>query len=278
MKIGLVDILKVAGFDPTRPTKLVRHPDSLGLRQQDWFELYQRYQRRPVFHGIKQLVSFRGLSGTRAGFDGVYLVNGYRASSEGLLLDCPQAEQWKRNSRFFYDLERDPRFDDLQNRLVIDWGPAVRTWAQKVTNKAVLEILAPGRALEPFVDYLEFSLTHDQLKTLFAQEDAHRDWRSALSAVAGVYLILAQTSGDQYVGSAYGEGGIWGRWRTYAATGDGGNIKLRALIERNSDYPKRFRFSVLQILPKTMALGEVLQREVLYKHKLGTRATGLNSN
>ena len=30
--------------------------------------------------------------------------------------------------------------------------------------------------------------------------------------------------------------------------------------------------------PEDDGLGEVLQREVLYKHKLGTRATGLNSN
>jgi hypothetical protein len=46
---------------------------------------------------------------------------------------------------------------------------------------------------------------------------------------------------------------------------------------RKSD-PEQFRFSVLQILPKTMARDEVLQRETLYKHKLGTRAKGLNSN
>jgi hypothetical protein len=35
---------------------------------------------------------------------------------------------------------------------------------------------------------------------------------------------------------------------------------------------------VLQILPKTMARDEVVRREALYKHKLGTRATGLNLN
>ena len=90
-------------------------------------------------------------------------------------------------------------------------------------------------------------------------------------------MILAQKSGDLYVGSAYGESGIWGRWRKYAKSGDGGNAPLRALIEHDSDYPKQFRFSVLQILPKTLARDEVLQREVLYNHKLGTRATGLKS-
>ncbi len=42
-------------------------------------------------------------------------------------------------------------------------------------------------------------------------------------------------------------------------------------------YPAQFRFSVLQILPKTMTRAEILRRERLYKAKLGTRATGLNS-
>lgn len=142
----------------------------------------------------------------------------------------------------------------------------------------MLEIKEPGRKLPPFDDYLEFSLTYAQLRDLFNNEEAHRDWRIPLSAVAGIYLILAQASGDLYVGSAYGESGIWGRWRNYASSGNGGNVRLRELITSNSAYPEQFRFSVLQILPKTMAREEVLKREMLYKNKLGTRATGLNSN
>jgi hypothetical protein len=118
--------------------------------------------------------------------------------------------------------------------------------------------------------------TYTELKQLFDVEDAHRDWRSALTAVGGVYLILAEKSGHQYVGSAYGATGIWGRWHQYAKSGHGGNVKLRKLMN-DSDYPKNFRFSVLQILPRTMAKNEIIHRETLYKHKLGSRATGLNS-
>jgi hypothetical protein len=162
--------------------------------------------------------------------------------------------------------------------LIIEWGKATQAWVQELKNKPVLEILEHGRKLPPFVDYLEFSLTYNQLKDLFDNEQAHRDWRVPLSAIAGIYLILAQGSGDLYIGSAYGESGIWGRWRHYANSGDGGNARLRELIRRDSSYPEQFRFSVLQILPKTMARDEVLQREMLYKHKLGTRATGLNLN
>ena len=82
--------------------------------------------------------------------------------------------------------------------------------------------------------------------------EAHRDWRTPLSAVAGVYLILDQRTGALYVGSAYGANGIWGRWRGYAKTGHGGNVKLRKLMKRDPTYTAQFRFSILQIFPNTM--------------------------
>jgi hypothetical protein len=283
MTLGLVDILKIAGFDPTLPTKLLRHQDHnypvQELRRRDWLELYQRYQSKPRFHEIKQIISFYGLPGTRAGFYGVYKVRGYRSANEGSAPNsCEWSREWNRDAKFFYDLERDPQFADLRDRLIIDWGPGTLAWIQKLDNKPVLEILAPGRKLSPFVDCLEVSLAYAELKDLFKNEEAHRDWRIPLSAVAGVYLILAQRSGHLYIGSAYGESGIWGRWRNYANSGDGGNVQLRELIRSDSDYPEQFRFSVLQILPKTMAPEEVIKRETLYKEKLGTRATGLNCN
>ena len=116
------------------------------------------------------------------------------------------------------------------------------------------------------------------MKDLFKNEGAHPDWRVPLSAVKGIYLILDETEGRQYVGSAYGEEGIWGRWREYAVSKHGGNKLLRELVEREPGvYPKQFRFSVLQTLPKTMTKDEVIRRETLYKDKLGTRA-GLNRN
>jgi hypothetical protein len=281
--LGLLDILRVAGFAAEAPCKLVRHQDDRfpvdELRRRDWLELYQSYQSRPIFHEVKQLVSFYGLSGTRAGFFGVYRVLGHRPAAQGPIpTECPWSQSWNRTSRFFYDLDRDTRFDDLRHRLIIDWGPGTRTWVQNATNKAVLEIQEPGRRLPPFDDYLEFSLTYAQLKDLFANEEAHREWRARLSAVGGIYLILAETSGDLYVGSASGEEGIWGRWRQYAISGDAGNALLRKLIKSDPAYPDRFRLSLLQILPKTMARDEILRREVLYKAKLGSRAKGLNLN
>jgi hypothetical protein len=87
--IGLIDILKLSGFDPDRSlhTKLVRHQDRRypvqELRRNDWLELYQSYQAKPKFGKAKQIVSFYGLPGTRAGFYGVYRILSYRAHQAG---------------------------------------------------------------------------------------------------------------------------------------------------------------------------------------------------
>src|SRR5580698_10458023 len=94
MTFGLIDILKIAGFDDTLTTKLVRHQDRRysvqELRRNEWLELYQSYQRKPKFHGVHQIVSFYGLAGTRAGLYGVYKVRGSRPHqpADGPILDC----------------------------------------------------------------------------------------------------------------------------------------------------------------------------------------------
>jgi hypothetical protein len=283
MILGLIDILKMAGFDERKTAKLVRHQsryDSMEeLRRNDWLEVYQSYQARSVFHGIEQIISFYGLSTNRAGFYGVYRVLGHKSPNDGAdLPGCPSLTRWRSDCTFFYILDRDKRFDDFRDRIIIDWGRAALSWHQKLKNKPIVEILPPGRKLQPFGDFLEFSLTHAQLKDLFENEEAHRDWKIPLSNVAGVYLILAQKTGHLYIGSAYGATGFWGRWQQYAKTGDGGNVKIRKLIESDPDYPASFLFSILHILPRSMSKDAVIQRETEYKIKLGTRAIGLNSN
>jgi len=165
--------------------------------------------------------------------------------------------------------------------LIIDWGKGAINWAQWLDqrrDKEVLEILAPGRKLPPFVDFMKFSLRYRDLKELFGNEEAHRDWRNPLSSVAGIYLVLAEATGKMYIGSAYGTNGIWGRWREYVPEGHAKNKQLRELIESNPSYPAGFRFSVLQVLPISTSYKEVVHWEQLFKQKLGTQATGLNSN
>jgi hypothetical protein len=230
-----------------------------------------------VFHGLDFIVSFVGMGGTRARLLGVYRVLGHRSSLEvALPPGCPYLE-WQQ-SGFFYDLMREPAFDEFTHRIVIDWGRGTLAWHQNASNKPVTEILPQGQLLQPFRDYLEFSLSFSELRYLYAHEEANKEWRARLGAVAGIYLILAVTTGAQYVGSACGTEGIWGRWSTYAHDGHGGNVLLQQLLAADSAYPAGLSYSILQILPRTLALSEVLEWERRYKVKLGSRAIGLNGN
>ena len=98
------------------------------------------------------------------------------------------------------------------------------------------------------------------------------------SSNAGIYLILDTSTGNQYIGSAYGEQGIWGRWSNYLTDGSGGNKKLLELIKDNESYKDNFQFSLLKTLPTSMLKKDVVNQERIFKEKLGSKAFGLNSN
>lgn len=284
MKIGLLKLLELCGFPAGSPAKVVRHTHEKisDFVDSGIIETYQAYQSKPIFDGLDHIVSFYPASGSRAILYGVFKVCGRRSARDGYVpQNCDEAVEWQQKCDYFYVLERVSGFEELERRLVIDWGKAALAWHQQLrgNDKVVLELLAQGRQLPPFVDYLEFSLSFPQLRALFKNSEAHADWRSSLRAVAGVYLILAQPSGELYVGSAYGVEGIWGRWAQYAATGHGDNKLLMGLIKNSAEpYPEHLRFSILQILPKSFTRDEVIQREMLFKQKLGSRAHGLNAN
>ncbi|MBF1034889.1 MAG: GIY-YIG nuclease family protein [Candidatus Nanosynbacter sp.] len=59
------------------------------------------------------------------------------------------------------------------------------------------------------------------------------DWCRALRSRKGVYLITDKNTGKQYVGSAYGEDGILGRWSVYLKSGYAKNEK------ENNKYPNK---------------------------------------
>lgn len=274
------DLLNLNGLQVDDGVRLVRHRDPRydmdQLLEEGLFETYQSFQRRPVFHGLHHIVSLIGDEGATARLHGIYSVGEAKdAGAIRLPPDFPYAE-WQRHSRYYYPLARQTQYANLEDRVLIDWKG--RNWVQKVNSKQVIELLPPGKVRQPFRDYLDFVLSYRDLVELYRNPDANREWRLRLSLIAGVYLIVASTTGEQYVGSASGEFGIWGRWRQYAETGHGGNRGLRRLIDSDSRYPAAFRFSILQVLPKSLTPDQALQLEQRFKRKLGRLATSLNAN
>lgn len=282
--IPLEHMLAPLGLDPTVPgsrVAVVRHQDltldTSDIYRRGQIELYQSFQARPVFRNYSTLVSFVGLPDLEAVFVGVYQVGA--ESAPGQKVPPPEYLVGSGGlvNLFHYELTKDPRFDALQDRLVVAWQGGARNWVQGFRSMPVVEVLPDGYVRE-FPGYLDFTLTFDELKGIVGNVAAHRKWHLMLSAAAGVYLILNEATGEQYVGSAYGARGILGRWFNYADNGHGGNAQLRALVDADPNAPKKFRFSILQTLARTLTPAEVIAHERRHKEKLGTRAHGLNGN
>lgn len=53
-------------------------------------------------------------------------------------------------------------------------------------------------------------------------------------------------------------------------------MKLQKLMGGDSAYPNSFRFSILQVTPKTISRDALLKQEAMVMDKLGSRVHGLN--
>ena len=277
--LNIQELLALRGLDTTKKIKLVRHLcqqiDIQTLYRHGHLETYQSYQGRPIFD-CDFIVSFIGIEKSKAKLVGIYKIIAQKdARKTKLPRDFPFQEF--ANSGVYYDLEQCSGFEDLIDRVVIDWGEGTLAWHQWLSAKEVVEIL-PNGYLRDFPGYHDVLLEFSELVTLMRNRDSNREWHSRLSSVAGVYLIVDVKTGKQYVGSAYGGKGILGRWSNYANTGHGGNMMLCKLLSKNPGYAHNFQFSILQALDKSITKGEIIDRERFWKVKLGTRAFGLTLN
>lgn len=272
------------GFDLSQKVKIVRHQEKAYdvnfLYKNNWIEFYQSIQSKDRFKDCDYILSFLGTEGTKAIFVGAYRKTSSSSFKKEMAPEgFPYPEMLKKDL-FYYHLEKVDLLSDLKDRLVIDWGKATRNWCQWLSqdnSKQVIEILPDGYVKE-FPGYDELVLSFEELEKIMCYPDANRQWRIMLSSVAGIYLIVDTKYGGQYIGSAYGEKGILGRWQNYITSHHGGNKRLIELLEKDKDRYKDFQFTILRTLPKSLTKDQVIEYEQLYKRKLGTMEFGLNLN
>lgn len=141
----------------------------------------------------------------------------------------------------------------------------------------VHEIKPEKQSIGDFPGYNKVCLDYRGLMTVIRQEP--QSWKTALSNVSGIYLIADTKTGKQYIGSAYGDKGLWQRWRAYSVKGHGGNKDLRRLLSTKSqDYAVNFRFTILEVVDLNASKEYLLAREGHWKDALLTRQYGYNSN
>lgn len=183
--------------------------------------------------------------------------------------------------RYLYRLQRREAPDELDGRLVVTFKRPGRQsyllcerWSEALM---IAEIRPEKLRVAEFRGYSWAMLTKQHLDIVVRQQAD--SWRSALAAVAGVYVIADRQTGKLYVGSATAGEGIWNRWCAYSATGHGGNRELRDLLRREGDsYAENFQFGVLEIADSHASAQDVLTRESYWKTLLLSRAHGYNAN
>jgi len=234
------------------------------------FKAWQEYQNRKNFERdyIVSLVYYRPGEWIFAGIYKRIVVRG-------------AYDEKKHKPYCLYTTELLGKHADLIGRVIFAFPKDFRQSYVLLENHydkfTVKEILADRYHVNAFPGYENVLLSYEELREVILSEDA--SWKTALSNVKGVYLITDRATGEQYVGSAYGDEAFWTRWQAYSDTGHGNNVELRRLLHKHGgDYVTNFQFSILEIRSRTTDDEEIINRESHWKDALGTREHGYNQN
>lgn len=183
----------------------------------------------------------------------------------------------------FYDFETLTEYEKYFGRLVVKFdkdNAYVIVRGDKIDRFEVYEILpSEYEELDIFPGYDNIDLSWTELGRVLKKES----WQTALKNQKGVYLITDTLTNKRYVGSAYGNDMILGRWKAYAENGHGGNKELVELAKSMGDNWKdyirqNFRYTILDIYKSVVDDSTIIQRESRWKRVLLSRQFGYNAN
>ena len=236
--------------------------DALAKSEDDWLN-WQLYRGKSKERFTKDnIVSFAQISGNKFLFGGIFEI-----------ID----RTGKR-----YDVVYSKKYYDMIGRLIIDYqGDNTRATVFRpsyiFSNTRISGIYEYKFKGEPFISYDEVNHDFGQMEVIV--KNNLNDWKVALSNVSGVYLITDKATGKHYVGSAYGSGGIWARWKSYINSYHGNNKDLKELFQKKSEkyFKDNFKFAVLEIMSNAKTKEEVIHKEHLWIKKLFTKEYGYNN-
>lgn len=202
----------------------------------------------------------------------------------GIYRVVKRLDDWGKTKRG-YQVEIDEMFRPMIGRLIVDFCRPQglrgrdRIFENYIGDMAVAEITELPYSGEPFPGYDNVNISFSALENIFRNQKD--DWHTALENVKGVYLITDNKNGKKYVGSAYGNYGIWSRWSDYVYSGTGGNDELVKIMEKNGlEYVrKHFKFSILELFPMKTDNEFIIARECFWKDVLLSKGEfGYNKN
>lgn len=293
----LNDLLNLQGIDPANVIVL-RHTlqgplstDLLGRLvdvRPAAFELYQSIQGGPTAAAISSLAgrgyiaSFIGQRAAKATFVGLYKIEGFSnvtpqdmaampewAGLADLGFTLPVMFGADLNASRMFDLKETPVLQSWSGKLIIDWPPPAISWWRWAHQNTmpVCAIIEQSNFVPPMPDWRDLIVKWHEISTL------PPSWRVALSYWRGIYFIYDRSDGKGYVGSAYGQDNLIGRWDYYAQTGHGDVVGLQG---RN---PANLTFSILERVAPGADVAEVVAIENSWKKRLHTYVPdGMNLN
>lgn len=293
--MDLSSLLRGKNIDPSevlvlrhtpKEPKLRRKLPQLAAERPDVFNAYQQTQGKEAERAMqraKYVASFIGQESSNAVFVGLYEVGKAMPLSEEEYWQVPALAEMKqayglkgfrpseegRSSILWFDLRLTDVYFEWKGKLIVKWPPPEIRWFRWLGKNEipVIAILRESELVQPMPRYDKLSLTWRELS------DLPRSWQEALRQWRAIYFIWDASDRKGYVGSAYGEDNLLGRWRNYAKSGHGDN---RLLLGRN---PENFTFTILEVVSHAMAGEDVIRRETTWKERLHTREPqGLNGN
>jgi hypothetical protein len=295
----LKNLLLGKGIEPRQVLVLRHRPHEpelnkvlpwLAAERPDLFNAYHQQQSERLekamhaMTGTGYVASFIGREPGKALFIGLYSIGDARSQTHEQYWQVPanielnasfgmqgftEEEARSRSFILWFDLTLTDFYASWKGKLIVGWPPPERSWWRRAHagDMPILAILEESVLDAAIPEWDQIVPTWDEMRVLPTR------WKSVLSQWRGIYYIVDTSDGKGYVGSAYGDSNLLGRWLNYAVRGHGGNRLLR---QRE---PRSFRFSILQRVSPDMDARDVIRLESSWKERLHTREPhGLNDN
>ena len=184
-----------------------------------------------------------------------------------------------------YNLKPLDRFSHFIERLIVLYkkiqGPKqAKIIISNIETITVVSVLEKKymQTNKQFDGYDKISLPFQDLKAIICSKVDN--WRILLENINCIYAITDKLTGKVYIGSTYGFNGVWQRWSAYVYTnGHGGDVVLKALIEKYPSYANNFVFTIIESFFNRDGNAEYIKhREDYWKEVFATRAFGNNKN
>ena len=178
-----------------------------------------------------------------------------------------------------YNLVPIKEYQGLYGRLIVEYKnntQQLKRNAENVLNDIkVVEILKkPYQGVE-FSSYNNINLTFQELETII--KNNVDEWKRKLENITGIYMLTDRSNNKRYIGSAYGQEGIWQRWSCYIYSQNGGN---KELLQLDNEYIRNnFNFTLLEWFTLGTDKNYIILRENYWKNVMMSRDKyGYNDN